>query len=235
MRIREAIILAVGVVGAALVFGLFFHATRSSVETIQVVGSASTRFTADTLKWSVTLTRTITGTTPAEGYALIQDDVARLRSALVGEGIREDAVTVQPATSHPMHDREGSISGYRVQQAVQVITTQLDAVEDLAFAPGQFLESGMILERSQLEYFYSEIDSLKHDLLADATRDARERAHRIAGAADVAVGPIREARAGVFQIREPYSTEVTAYGVYNTASREKEITVTVHAGFSTER
>ncbi len=235
MRIRESIILAVGVVGAALVFGLFFHAARDNDDTIQVVGSASSRFTADTLKWSLTLTRATDGTTPAEGYALIQDDVARLRNVLVNEGIQEDAITVQPATSHPMHDREGSISGYRVQQAVQIITVQLDAAENLAFAPGQFLESGMILERSQLEYFYSEIDSLKHDLLAEATRDARERANRIAGAAEVSVGPIREARAGVFQIREPYSTEVTAYGVYNTASRDKEITVTVHARFAAER
>ena len=39
------------------------------------------------------------------------------------------------------------------------------------------------------------------------------------------------ARAGVFQITEPYSTEVSDYGVHNTSTRVKEITVTVHATF----
>jgi hypothetical protein len=39
------------------------------------------------------------------------------------------------------------------------------------------------------------------------------------------------AKAGVFQIIEPYSTEVESYGMYNTSSRKKDITVTVHAQF----
>jgi hypothetical protein len=36
----------------------------------------------------------------------------------------------------------------------------------------------------------------------------------------------------VFQITEPYSTEVSGFGVHNTATRQKEITVTVHASFA---
>ena len=40
------------------------------------------------------------------------------------------------------------------------------------------------------------------------------------------------ARAGVFQITEPYSTEVSGMGMYNTSTRRKEITVTVHASFA---
>jgi len=41
-------------------------------------------------------------------------------------------------------------------------------------------------------------------------------------------------KAGVFQIIEPYSTEVESYGMYNTSSRKKDITVTVHAQFLIE-
>ncbi|MCL7972923.1 MAG: SIMPL domain-containing protein, partial [marine benthic group bacterium] len=42
---------------------------------------------------------------------------------------------------------------------------------------------------------------------------------------------IASARAGVFQITEPFSTDVAAYGIYDTSSRKKEIRVTVHAVF----
>jgi len=37
--------------------------------------------------------------------------------------------------------------------------------------------------------------------------------------------------AGVFQITEPYSTEVAGYGMYNTSSARKNIKVTVSAEF----
>src|SRR5690606_25865013 len=74
-------------------------------------------------------------------------------------------------------------------------------------------------------------DTLKHNLLASATRDALRRAGEIAGSAGREVGSIVSARAVVFQINEPYSNEVSAYGMYNTRTREKQITVTVHSTF----
>jgi hypothetical protein len=234
MRLREASVLAIGVIVAATVFGLFFYFARTPTETLRVVGGASQRFTADTLKWSVTLTRVAGGASPSPGYAALRQDAVALLAALDDRDVPDSAVRVQPPTSNPMYGREGAISGYRVQQSVQVVTSELDAVEELALDPGQFLSEQMILERSQLEYFYSEIDTLKHELLEKATEDARERAQRIAQAAGVRVGAVREARAGVFQIREPYSTDVSGYGVYNTASRDKEISVTVHAAFTAE-
>ena len=42
---------------------------------------------------------------------------------------------------------------------------------------------------------------------------------------------IVSARAGVFQITEPYSTEVADYGIYNTMTKKKDITVTVSTVF----
>jgi hypothetical protein len=70
--------------------------------------------------------------------------------------------------------------------------------------------------------------TLKRSLLRQAREDAGARAGEIAGDR---LGDLMEARAGVFQIREPYSTEVQGYGMYSTATRKKEMTVTVHAVF----
>ena len=55
-----------------------------------------------------------------------------------------------------------------------------------------------------------------------------ERAREIAGDR---LGDLLTATAGVFQIREPHSNEVQGYGIYSTATREKEITVTVRASY----
>jgi hypothetical protein len=72
--------------------------------------------------------------------------------------------------------------------------------------------------------------SLQADV-EEATQDAQRRADEIAGSAGSRVGALLSARAGVFQITEPYSTEVSGFGVHCTATRRKEITVTVHGDF----
>jgi hypothetical protein len=41
-------------------------------------------------------------------------------------------------------------------------------------------------------------------------------------------------RAGVFQINEPYSTDVAASGMYSTSTKAKEISVIVHAVFEAD-
>ena len=97
------------------------------------------------------------------------------------------------------------------------------------------LQDGAVLQASQLEYYYSGIAEMKHSLLAKATADARLRAEEIAGASGGGrLGRMRSARAGVFQITEPFSTDVAAYGIHATNTREKEISVTVHATFEME-
>ncbi|CCU78849.1 hypothetical protein HSACCH_00942 [Halanaerobium saccharolyticum subsp. saccharolyticum DSM 6643] len=39
-------------------------------------------------------------------------------------------------------------------------------------------------------------------------------------------------RSGIFQITEPYSTDASSMDIYNTSSRDKEISVTAHLVFS---
>ena len=112
-----------------------------------------------------------------------------------------------------------------------MISRDVDRLESLALNPAELIAGGLVLESSQLEYFYSGLDSLKHQLLATATEDARTRAEEIAGGSGLSIDRIAGARAGVFQITEPFSTEVSDFGIHNTATKRKEITVTVHATF----
>lgn len=223
--------LALGLVIAALVFGLFFHASRGRVDTIQVVGSASEQFTADIAKWRVTISRQVPEHQTAAGYEHLRRDVQEFAARITGAGISPDQISVQPVNSQPYWGREGGREGYLLNQPLFVISENPEALEQLARNPGVLLGDAA-LESSILEYYYSEIAALKHSLLAAATRDARQRAEEIAGAsAGFSLGGLQSARAGVFQITEPYSTEVGAMGIHTTSTREKEITVTVHAVF----
>jgi hypothetical protein len=50
--------------------------------------------------------------------------------------------------------------------------------------------------------------------------------------ANDAIGPVRKARMGVIQITRPNSTEVSGYGIYDTSTIEKDISVVVTVSFA---
>ncbi len=221
-------ILALGLVVASLTLGTAFVKGRRPPGTVRVVGSATVPFTSDVVKWRVQLVRSVPVGGEAAGFQRLREDRARLVGRLDQAGVATDDVSLQPVTTNAIYDREGQVGGMQLRQTFLVVSTDLEAVESLALDPGDLIREGLGLEGSQLEYFYDQIAVLKRSLLQQAAEDARARAVEIAGDG---LGDLIEARAGVFQIREPYSTEVQGYGVYDTQTRDKEITVTVHATF----
>lgn len=233
MAIRAALVLGVAAILAAAIFGLFFRSARATRDTIQVTGAATEPFESDVVKWSITISRQVPTEGVADGYAALRNDRAQVVRSLSAAGMPEEAVNVQPVTANPRWDQFGSQVGFSLDQGLTVIAENGGGpLEAIALDPGPLLESGVVLQFSRLEYFYSGIDELKHKLLSQATADARRRAEEIAGGSEMAIDKIVSARAGVFQITEPFSTEVTDYGVHSTSTRKKEITVTVHATFS---
>jgi hypothetical protein len=227
-----AAVLALGLALAAIIFGAFFYRARAPQQNVQVVGSATQAFVADIVKWRFTVSRPVSDAGLRDGYAQLRQDVLHFRELLRGRNLADTSLIVQPPTAQPLWGREGVRTGYTLQQPVFIISDRLADVEPMALDPAAVLRDGAALEFSQLEYFFSGIAQLKQELLSRATRDARERAAQIAENTESSVGKIISARSGVFQITEPYSTEVSGFGVHNTSTRQKEITVTVHASFA---
>jgi hypothetical protein len=213
---------------AALVLGYAFVEGRTPPGQVKVVGAATVPFTSDVVKWQVQLVRSVPVDGEVAGYGRLSEDRERFLAALDETGVASDQISVQPVTTNARYDRNGQPTGVQLRQTFMVVSPDVDAVESVALDPGPLLRSGLGLEGSKLEYFFDGIADLKHDLLEAASADARARAREIVGAR---LGGLLDARAGVFQIREPYSTEVQGYGIHTTATRRKEITVTVHATF----
>ncbi|MDZ4121536.1 MAG: SIMPL domain-containing protein, partial [Candidatus Cloacimonadaceae bacterium] len=145
--------------------------------------------------------------------------------------MKEADIEIQPVASAPVYENYGRISSYNLNQNVFVLSHDLQKIEDLALNPEFFASRGILIERSSLDYLYTQLPELKKQLLAEATEDAVARATEISNAAKTKLGKMREARAGVFQITEPYSTDVSDYGIYSTRTKRKSISVTLTAVF----
>ncbi len=79
---------------------------------------------------------------------------------------------------------------------------------------------------------YTTLSTLRPRLLAEATKDAQNRARVIVEATGADLGKLRGVDVGVFQVTTPNSTEVEDYGVYDTSTLEKDVTAVVNATFA---
>ncbi len=234
MNSRAYWVLAFGIIVAAAVFGWFFKSARETQDNVRVVGSASKRVTSDIVKWRLSIARTASEQGISEGYARLHDDVQGTIARLKSFGVVDEEITVQAISTWPIYDANGQPSGHNISQSILVISPKVADIEKLAVDPKTIIGEGVILQNSNLEYFHSDLAVIKRDLLKDAMIDARARAEVLADAGGVTITKLLNSSVGVFQITEPFSTEVSDYGMYTTSTKQKDITVTVRAAFMVE-
>jgi len=226
------LVLALGIILGAGVLGDYYVKAKSvKTPTVKSTGIASKEFMSDTIKWKLSLEFLAPVDNKNAGYASVQGQVDKLIAHLTKEGIERKDITINPPTSYAEYGRNGEVIGYRVSQTLLVISKNMQKIEDMALKPASLDTLGLNFGMTNLEYFYSGIDELKKELLSLASANAKERASEITKGNSYQVGDLIDARAGVFQITEPYSTDVAYYGVYDTQSPKKEIRVTVSAEF----
>lgn len=232
MNNKFAVILSVGLILAALVFGIFFHSSRANKNTIRVVGYATEAFTADKIKWDFSISANVNNVNDiAAGYKILQNKLEKFKQIWEKQNIAYSDMNISPVNVYKQYGQQGKIVGNRFEQRIFIISEQLDAVEDISINPKKFIEANIAFERTNLQYFSTNLPEIKKQLLAAATKNARERANEIAAANGSKVGKLKTARAGVFQITEPYSTDIAGYGIHSTSTRKKNIKVTVTCSF----
>jgi hypothetical protein len=96
---------------------------------------------------------------------------------------------------------------------------------------GQLIGEGVPLTINPPAYTYTRLAEKRVDMLAKATRDARQRARAIAREAGASIGALTNADTGTFQITAPNSTEANDSGSYDTRSIDKDITAVMSVTF----
>jgi hypothetical protein len=92
---------------------------------------------------------------------------------------------------------------YIVEQEITVRTSRVDQVAAAAQKTMQLLQKGIVLSGNPsqgLAYKFTGLNSIKPDMITEATRNARAAADRFASDSGSKVGSIRQANQGVFSI-----------------------------------
>ncbi len=231
MKNSWAFILGISIILAFSVWGWFFYQSRQVQQTVRVIGYGTEEFDSDIVKWSVSFSERVSLTGTREGYRIMAQKLKNFQDLWGQTGIKASEFKVFPVNVNREYGQGGHI-GYTLDQRIYIVTNEIEKVEQLAIDPSRFVESGVTFDNSTMEFFSSEIEEIKKKLLGQATQNAYERAREITSTTDLEVDKLISARAGVFQITEPYSTEISGYGIHNTSSVRKNIKVTVSAEYT---
>lgn len=227
--------LAVGLVIAALIFGWAFVKGKQGDQTITVTGSARKRIKSDLVIWKAGVSYQAPVLTDA--YKSLAESVPRVKAYLISKGIQENQITISSISSQTLHARDsdgqdtGQITGYSLRQELEVRSTDVEMIARVAREATELINQGILLESMAPEYHYTKLGEEKITMLAEAAKDAKTRAEKVAESTDSSIGSVRTARMGVLQITPADSNEVSDMGMNDTSSLDKDITAVVNLSF----
>jgi hypothetical protein len=235
--------LAVALVVSTLIASVAWSVVRlSRPTTIDVRGSAKRRITSDLAEWTASVG--VTRKDRVEAYTALKKDVEAVSAFLEAAGFPRDQVRISAASLDELsHEdvieennrvtRRTVFDGWRATQTVNVVSKDVPRVERVSREATQLLERGVDIASQSPSYLFTGVGPLKIEMLAEASRDARQRAERMIEAAGggAKVGQVVGVDTGVININAANSTETSWEGNFDTTSYEKDILTTVRVRF----
>ena len=247
---RSALSLSVAIVLASVVAsGAFLRAKRLD-QNIKITGSAKRTIKSDLMIWRTSVSAE--AATLAGAYSKLSRDVEKTKAFLISQGFPENQIVVSAVTTTTIRASRGiqkqqvvsedegggtgggRVTSYSLTQSLQIRSTEIDKLTEVSRKVTQLINQGILLESNEPEYLYTKLAELKVAMLADAAKDARERAAQIASSAGGKVGEMRSAEMGVMQVNAADANEISGYGVNDTKSVEKDVLAVVHVTFALE-
>jgi uncharacterized protein len=212
--VLAAALLGFGVAVAGGLVGRALYQARATERTVTVKGLAEREVDADLAFWPITFTATANELAAAQ--ARIDRDAQRIRAFLRERGFEDAEVQAGPPT---VTDRmaEGGYSNqgverYVVRGLLTVRSPRIAKVQEASGDTARLVADGVALVRDyevRTQYLFTQLERIKPEMIAEATRDARRAAEQFAHDSGSRVGAIRTAQQGYFSVedRDAFSPE----------------------------
>jgi len=233
---RSSLVLAGSLIVCSVIGSWAALSVKGQEQTIAVTGSAKKHIKSDLVVWTTTVSRQAEKL--ADAYKPLALDIPVVKDYLVHKGIRKEEITVSSIATQATHEKDnyggegGKITGYTLRQSIEVRSKDIDKVSAIAREATELINKGIAIESSAPSYYCTTLGDIKIEMLAEAAKDAKIRAQKIATSTGSTVGSLRSAKMGVLQITPADSTQVSDQGISDTSSIDKDITAVVNLSFS---
>ena len=234
----KEIITATAIVLSAFILKSAYTAKNHSNDTISVTGLGETSFVSDLIVWKGTFSRKDVNLKQA--YTDLNNDRSFIKKYLISKGVKDKQLVFSSVIITKEYDyftdesgnNISTFSGYKLEQTIEVESNEVDKVEEISRQVSELINSGVEFYSQSPEYFYTKLSELKLKMISQATKDATNRAEKIAENAGSSLGKLKNADMGVFQIVAQNSSEDYSWGgSFNTSSKKKKANVTIKMNF----
>ena len=230
------LILALGVVISTYLVTDAMRDIRMSHQIIKVRGYAETPVESDMAIWQITVKAR--DRNMAAAYTVLaehQENVLNFlhKNEVEPQEIRIRAVSVNERRKRAENGYEtNEIEFFELSQGIRVKSRDVHNISKLSTAITSLLGEGVALRSGTPNYYYTQVNALKSELLVEATQDARERAKTLAEGSGVNLGPLRAARQGVFSVRSADASGISEKSHDDVASISKKVTALVTVDYA---
>jgi hypothetical protein len=200
------LITAFGFIVGCWVLGAQIKAIRLGDRYVSVRGLAERTVKSDLAIWLLDYKEA--GDDLPSLYSKTEADKKTILQFLAQQGIQPSeialgVVSVIDTQANEYGGGKRALHRYIVDQQITVETSRVDQISAASQKTMDLLRAGIVLEGNPgqgLVYKFTGLNSIKPDMVSEATRNARAVADRFASDAGSTVGSIRQATQGVFSI-----------------------------------
>ena len=228
--IKSATLIAIGLVGLGLALGVCvktgLHSIADNNRTVVVRGLSERDVEANKVTWPVVYK--VIGNDLQNIYSQIELGNRTVTDYLTSNGLTEEDFTINaPNVVDKQAERYNNdivSTRYMATSGIIVTTNKVAVVRKLIQNQGELLKKGVAVLIGDYEYRtlyeYTDLNSIKPEMIADATKKAREAAEKFAEDSGSRVGKMMSATQGQFSIedRDPYTPFIKKVRVVTTLS-----------------
>ncbi len=208
-----------GLAAALIIFSIvFLFSARGFSDQgsyVEVKGLSEKIVKADTAIWSLNFE--VKSNNVDTLYADIERNLSVIKSFLREKGFEDSEINVAPVNIYQDTYRD-ALFRYNSNTQLSVYTKKVDQVKSASKETLLLVKKGVAMNQNSIVFQFSDINSIKPEMLGEAIKNARETAEQFAKDSGSSVGGIARGNQGVFDItdKDPGSPEYKKIRVVST-------------------
>lgn len=173
---------------------------------VEVKGLSEKIVKADVAIWSINFD--VKSNDVDSLYANIEKNVTTIKSFLQEKGFEESEINVAPINVY-QDTYKDSLFRYNSTVQLSVYTPKVDLIRSASKDTLTLVKKGIAMSNNSISFEFSDINSIKPEMLAEAIKNARSSAEQFAKESGAGLGEVSRGNQGVFDItdKDPGSPE----------------------------
>jgi hypothetical protein len=195
--ISAALIIFSIIISAALFFSARDFSKQGSY--VEVKGLSEKIVKADTAIWALSFE--VKSNNIDSLYSDIEKNITTIKAFLVEKGFEASEINIAPVNIYQDTYKDAAFR-YNSTNQISVYTKKVDLAKSTSNETLLLVKRGVVLNQNNISFEFSDINSIKPEMLADGIKNARDTASQFAKNSGSIVGSVTRGNQGVFDITE---------------------------------